>query len=379
MGVVMRMARSQGLHRDGTALGLPPFETEMRRRLWWYIVTFDGRLCELTGSESVLAPSTNTQLPANVDDCRLDPDMVDPPDDRPGASEMIFCLVKYETTSFLQRRDPRVDRAPCLSASPVLQPIETEPDVTKEKEGSRKISSLQARMENRFLRFCDPLTPLHLLTTTVARSLICKFRHMEQRGLAYQRRQQPFDPKSERDINRKILRLATRNVSYDNLIHSSPSLNPFLWHVHFYFPWGAPIFVLKILISSRSSAEWDEDMEAAWIQILELYRHHPEFLTLNRPSTEHLIVGDLVVKAWEVRESARAAAGLDQTLGVPSVIVNLREHFQHQRDAIADCNDGGGHGGDMGVIESLFIDEAFSGIEGGLDDWAAMNWSVYSS
>ncbi|PVH79988.1 hypothetical protein DL98DRAFT_588771 [Cadophora sp. DSE1049] len=35
--LVIRVAHSKGLHRDGTQLGLTPFETEMLRRLWWQL------------------------------------------------------------------------------------------------------------------------------------------------------------------------------------------------------------------------------------------------------------------------------------------------------------------------------------------------------
>jgi hypothetical protein len=34
-GLALRIAQSLGLHRDGTKFGLSPFDTEMRRRLWW--------------------------------------------------------------------------------------------------------------------------------------------------------------------------------------------------------------------------------------------------------------------------------------------------------------------------------------------------------
>ena len=30
-----------GLHRDGSKLGLKPYDTEMRRRCWWQIVVLD--------------------------------------------------------------------------------------------------------------------------------------------------------------------------------------------------------------------------------------------------------------------------------------------------------------------------------------------------
>lgn len=40
-GLAIRLAQSLGMHRDGSALGLSPFDAEMRRRLWWGICVLD--------------------------------------------------------------------------------------------------------------------------------------------------------------------------------------------------------------------------------------------------------------------------------------------------------------------------------------------------
>ena len=40
-GLAVRLAQSLGIHRDGSALGLSPFDAEMRRRLWWGICILD--------------------------------------------------------------------------------------------------------------------------------------------------------------------------------------------------------------------------------------------------------------------------------------------------------------------------------------------------
>lgn len=47
MGVVIRNAERGGLHRDGSILGLSPYETERRRRVWWQLQHLDIALCEI--------------------------------------------------------------------------------------------------------------------------------------------------------------------------------------------------------------------------------------------------------------------------------------------------------------------------------------------
>jgi hypothetical protein len=38
-----------GMHLDGILLGLSPFETEIRRRIWWQLRMYDFRAAELSG------------------------------------------------------------------------------------------------------------------------------------------------------------------------------------------------------------------------------------------------------------------------------------------------------------------------------------------
>ncbi|CAK7232839.1 hypothetical protein SCUCBS95973_008393 [Sporothrix curviconia] len=348
LGTAIRLAQAQGLHRDGTALGLSPFDTEMRRRLWWYIVSLDARVTEIMGSESSLPRSTDTQLPSNINDCDLNANMTGLPEDSRGPSDMMFCLVEYETVRFLQRRDPRVDyygvdlQPPSAVAAAeaaaagknggggaggeATAPSQTIITTTASPAKLVTVTELENHLEDKFLRFCDPVVPLHLLTTAIARSLICKLRQMSYRGRSQSssslgnpphHRRGPVgtgdggggsDQHGEQTNNKQILTTAARTISYYNLIHASPSLAGFLWHVHYWFPWGSPIFILKILASLRSAAEWnDDDIQAAWKQIEELHAHHPEFSAFDAEKPEYLVIGELTLKAWSAREAALSA------------------------------------------------------------------------
>ena len=46
-GLLLRMAHSMGIHRDGSQFGLTHFDTEMRRRLWWQACTLGKRRFDL--------------------------------------------------------------------------------------------------------------------------------------------------------------------------------------------------------------------------------------------------------------------------------------------------------------------------------------------
>lgn len=53
-GLIVRIAQTLGIHRDGSHFGLPPFEIEMRRRLWWQVCVLDARSSEDHGCDPTI-------------------------------------------------------------------------------------------------------------------------------------------------------------------------------------------------------------------------------------------------------------------------------------------------------------------------------------
>ncbi len=96
--LVYHIARTMGLHRDGTAFGLKPFETELRRRLWWQICIIDSRSSEYHCSEPIARGfASDTKPPLHIDDADLSPDMPEPPAERwDRATDMTLSLVRCE-------------------------------------------------------------------------------------------------------------------------------------------------------------------------------------------------------------------------------------------------------------------------------------------
>lgn len=90
---------SLGLHCDGTQHGLTPFETEMRRRLWWELRLLDARASEDCGAAPSAFANADTRLPLNIDDGDLDPLAELPPPEREGPTEMLYSLLRFELCS----------------------------------------------------------------------------------------------------------------------------------------------------------------------------------------------------------------------------------------------------------------------------------------
>lgn len=91
------MAHSMGIHRDGKIFGLNPFDTEMRRRLWWQIRILDARASEDYGSGlSSSANAADAEMPYNINDDDISFNTSKEPVARQGFTDLSFCLVRYE-------------------------------------------------------------------------------------------------------------------------------------------------------------------------------------------------------------------------------------------------------------------------------------------
>lgn len=99
------MAQTLGIHRDGERLGLSPFQSEIRRRLWWHLLTRDGRAGEDYGLENVhgLLLMSDTRLPSNLDDNDIYPEMKALPAEKEGWTVMTCSIVNIDLTKCMQK------------------------------------------------------------------------------------------------------------------------------------------------------------------------------------------------------------------------------------------------------------------------------------
>jgi hypothetical protein len=101
-GLAIRMGQALGLHRDGAKIGnLTPYEVEVRRRVWWALCVLDVRASEDLGTELTIAEGTfDTELPLNINDTDIGPNVDRTPTSHDGPTDMSFSLVTYEMHSF---------------------------------------------------------------------------------------------------------------------------------------------------------------------------------------------------------------------------------------------------------------------------------------
>ncbi|KAJ6044230.1 hypothetical protein N7460_005585 [Penicillium canescens] len=278
-GIASRIARTMGLHRERSLALLPVFEREMRRRLWWQILLMDSRAAQLCGV-AVNAYSYyfwDTERPRNVSDSDLSPSMQELPRDRPGATEMLFCEIRFEIGDCMRK----------------LTAIEHQPAVGTMAERvvaeERAIDTLEGQLEHTYLKDCDPSIPFHQLALYLARSSVCQMRLATR----HPRRCADLSP-DDRD---RLFSLGLQVLTYDNLTYASHDLQPYLWHVGMSFPFEAFILVVTELSSRREG----ERVDQAWAKVDQAYHDHADLITASKTNTLFFALGTLTLRAWEMR------------------------------------------------------------------------------
>lgn len=152
-----RIGRTIGLSRDGSTLSLPPFESEMRRRLWWQLVYLDSRTAELVGSDGdLLASRFDVQQPSNLGDNDLFPSMKKLPEPRPEATEMMYVRWRAAVGLYLRSTPGIAGDVGTWSAMRL--------DELSLSERKAVLDKVETRMKEEFIQYCDPVIPLQYLT-----------------------------------------------------------------------------------------------------------------------------------------------------------------------------------------------------------------------
>ncbi|PKS08817.1 hypothetical protein jhhlp_003426 [Lomentospora prolificans] len=398
LAIAIRMAQRMGLHRDPALLGLSPFEVEHRRRLWWTLVCYDGRIGEMTGSTvTALSFTSDTNFPLNINDTDLHVDGKEPPIPHAGATEMIFCLARLEL-SLIVRSDSNRDvpikpniqseggaaslptpasSSAATSATPgrsvpsagpgtptptiTVPPIPTVRSVARDNI-SYTLDGFSQYIENQYLRHCDERIPLHFFTLTMTRQMLLKMRitaFLVRLGHgdgppggspSGGPSQHPLDQAKRDELFRESIQL----IEYDVVLQSAPSLRPYKWFTYMHFPFPAYMFLVNELRRRTTGATVDR----AWIAVTESYEKRELMNKLHNPM--HMAFGRLFIKAWDAYEAAQRELGKEVV--EPAWLAQLRAHTERSKN-----RRGHGHGRetDDGASASSFMGSMMVGSAGG--------------
>lgn len=299
-GLVVRLAMGMGIHRDGTHLKLTPFETEMRRRTWWSIMTLDLRSAEELGTDtSIIERSFDTQFPGNYNDGDLCPEMTELPPPREGRSDMAVAIVRFEICQLSRR---------LLQAASAMGDVCPKVCTTQNVEEREQMCiDVYRSVEQRFLeRVVDESDPLYWVAAMIARIIMSKMFLVIYQPMLY--------PGSEvelsDDIRQRIYLAGIEIIEYGHILNTDPRCKQYHWLFNTYTNWHAVAYVL--LESCRRP--WTALAERGWEALVSNSRTPLNSTKFNSQMGIFLPLRKLFVRAQRHRSSeiARLKANKDE-------------------------------------------------------------------
>ncbi len=306
-GAAVRIGQRIGLHRDGTKLGLASFDTEIRRRLFYPLLSLDGIASQMAGTAVTQLPDTwDVQQPLNINDDQIWPGMTEMPVEQKGATDMMFRLSRT-----------------CIGKTFVktgkMQSGGMGGNFDEAAEAEKTIQEAEREVEENYIRYCDVINPLHFLSMALARSGILSMRLRVR--LCKMRNKTATDADK-----RETLHLALRILDTDNAVCTQAGTSKFRWLTQSFFLWGmwdALTFVLNGL--------WKEptvfsaaDVNSAWERMAQVYQNHQEML--HSKQTINVAFRKLTLVAWEAHQQREESQGLQ-----PAFVAALREQQEKRR------------------------------------------------
>ncbi|KAK2049368.1 fungal-specific transcription factor domain-containing protein [Colletotrichum somersetense] len=279
-GLAIRAAQSIGLHRDGTRLGLDPFESEIRRRLWWHLLARDGRAGEDYGIQTSsfgLHPGVN--YPSNLEDGDLYPELKELPPPRRGFTNFTLQLISLRTARVWHY-------LASLAASWDERP-------TPESVRAQTVRELNEFAEG-FLRHCNPVIPAQRQTILVSRLIV--------RKLNLVTRQQWFH--LEHPEARESFATEENLVEALEILETGPSilkdelLQSYRWSMWAYPQYHMILYLLWHLCVKPEGP----NVERAWRAINESLASIRAVVTGFGPAAKSMILDALRVKALAIRQ-----------------------------------------------------------------------------
>ncbi|ORY71978.1 fungal-specific transcription factor domain-containing protein [Pseudomassariella vexata] len=295
-GVIVRIAQKMGLHRDGDTLGLPAFESEMRRRVWWQIVLLDATYALMSGlGQSLLPRSWDTKEPRNINDADLFPTM-NSVEARDGPTDMIFCLTNYEIAKLLLRY-------PGLE-SVILQNELGDPNSppTAEVDAAReKLDELDEKLSEVIRKYGDlSMGPVHELAIKTRSTMMSKLR-----DLICPPREQPEWGTEILTPKDNLFKIAVSTGENSVILYTqAQKMGYFLWFEMAHFQ----IEVFLYMVGQLCTRPQGKLVERAWLVVEQFYQFHTELFDLANKPNGALAV--FVLRAWKRRhEFLRATQG----------------------------------------------------------------------
>lgn len=289
-GICVRIAQKMGLHRDGELLGLPPFETEMRRRIWWQIFMLDSKFSMISGlSQSLLPRPSDCKLPKNLNDADLHTTATERYQEHEGPTEMVVPLLVYQIGYCIQQE-------PDIEALMLYNELRTLSSSRKSKVQSAQTSAFIKTLEDRLNGVMEKNSkpsagPVHEFAGLLKSLMLQKIKET-----SCPPQEQPEWGTEIMTPKDNLFKWSVMTTEQNINAYKSNKYPGFHWFIKLLFQYD----VLILMVGQLSQRMSGSLVERAWQQIPAIYEYHPEFLD---PSQEYNIaLAKFILRAWKVRE-----------------------------------------------------------------------------
>ncbi|KAI1351039.1 hypothetical protein F5Y01DRAFT_325585 [Xylaria sp. FL0043] len=303
-GLVIRMAQSLGLQRDGTHFKhLTPYEVDMRRRIWYALCSLDVRASEDQGTDfTIQLGSFDTKLPLNINNDDIAVDTKETPKEREGITDMTGAIVQTQISNISRR---------VVSPSIGLE------------EQSRLIGSIYTTLEERYLRFSKESENIQSWAIVViTRLVVAKLTLFSHLPVLFS---SPGEHLSH-EIRNKLLLAAIEVAEFNHALNAERACRHWRWVYQTYTHWHAIVY----LLIEMCRRPWSPIVERSWTAL-----HSPWLIPakskVNKDTRTWVPLRKLMLKARKhrvneldrLRNDISAARQLeidDRELPVPSTV-----------------------------------------------------------
>jgi hypothetical protein len=228
-GLLLRLAKSVGLHREDDSNQYNQLEREIRRRLWWHICFIDSSSRRADAQDLSITPASfSTGLPTNSNDVDLDSSTTQIPNPNQGSAGVTLCLIRCELWYLAQAI--RADTTDSLETRLGL------------------FNALRRKVEKTYFQHLQPDQPWDSFIRTMATLFFAKVE------LVIRRRSKTLPTANE------LLNPSITVIKAVQSLKSEPVWAKWRWQLQGQMPWHA----MGVYLRQASRLPWTRELEEAW-------------------------------------------------------------------------------------------------------------------
>ena len=322
------------IHDESNYAKCAPFEAEMRRKLWWSVVMFDHRICEMSDyKDTTLAPPWDCRTPLNVNDLEFRPEMKTSSASHAKPTESHFAVVRSELADFVRHSAFHKN-----FINPSLNTI-AQPKVTwygPLLEGDQ-LMALERMIEGKYLAFCYADSPLHFMTIWAKRGYLARTVYWNTIRDNRPMYIQPTEVQGNAAIS-----YALSMLECDTKLRTSPLTKVYRWLLDFH----VPAVAFDHILNSLRKRPTEDYAERAWDAMSNNYEARTILPNIVKQNNV-VFFTQIVLQALEKREALLRQQ--KKPLEPPQIVTDMRNRARRLSSNFPQQSNGEQPNGAMGI------------------------------